>query len=188
MESILLKIAEHLNKRGVHWGIGGSLLLVRHVLVDTARDIDLIVAESDITAAMDEMAQIGARDVALENPAFISRHFAHYVVEGIDVDMIAGFTIHHATGDYVFPFDDRTITEKASIDGIEIPYTSLEDWLVAYMLMEKREWKADIIWAHLHRYGVNQPELLQRALLQPLPEAVVERIHALLHPSSESVE
>ncbi len=49
--TILSKIAEELNARGVTWAVGASLLLYFKGIVTAFNDIDLMISEEDYEAA-----------------------------------------------------------------------------------------------------------------------------------------
>ncbi len=46
--NILSSISKKINESGVIWGIGASVLLCFHNLVELPRDIDIIVSEQDV--------------------------------------------------------------------------------------------------------------------------------------------
>ena len=48
MINTLSLIAEKLNKEGIGWGVGASLLLNHYGLIDQPNDIDLLVSVADI--------------------------------------------------------------------------------------------------------------------------------------------
>lgn len=64
-----------------------------------------------------------------------------------------------------------------------IPFTSLEDWLIAYKLMRGREEKVRMIENYFRSEGMYHRELLERALDQELPEEVKEYIRGILDQS-----
>lgn len=101
-------------------------------------------------------------------------------MDGTDLDVMSGFRIKHSNGVYEFPMDEQSVVKNEVIDGIRIPYTSLEDWLVAYMIMIKRESKVKMITDYFGEAGVGHPKLLERALEQDLPEEIRKEINKYL--------
>ncbi|PKM65839.1 MAG: hypothetical protein CVU95_13635 [Firmicutes bacterium HGW-Firmicutes-2] len=180
MEQTLLKLAKELNKSGVGWGIGGSLLLKKHLLVEVAHDIDIIVSVVDIDKAVEVLDVLAIRVVPPIKEEYSTKHFFQYILDGISIDVMSQFTIRHDFGSYEFVFDDKSITDIVTIEHVDLPYTSLEDWLIAYMLMINRESKVRAIWNHLICKGVNHPEIIERALIQHLPKSIELELKVLL--------
>lgn len=181
MDKTLLKLAKELNKNGVRWGIGGSLLLKMHLLVVIAQDIDIIVSIVDIGKAVEILDKLAIRVVTPIKEEYSTKYFVQYILDGVSIDVMSQLTIKHDSGSYEFIFDDKSITDIVTIENIELPYTSLEDWLIAYMLMINRESKVRIIWNHLISKGVNHPGLIERALVQHLPKSIEGELKVLLN-------
>lgn len=176
----LLDLAKILNAVGAQWGIGGSLVLLRYGLVQGVRDIDILVSEED-ARIFSECLQRHAHLIAVEPSAIcVSRQFYRFDFQGCEVDLMAGFTLHHSLGLYEFPLDELSIVAIEPVDGVALPFTSLEDWFIAYSLMPGRESKAAGIYQRLKNVGLSHPELLERALQQALPSALRNQVHELL--------
>jgi hypothetical protein len=172
----LLDIARPLNRAGVHWGIGASVLLYYHGLVDTPHDIDIMTGETDA----DMVASIldGLGNEALGDPGrslYSTSRFLEYVVDETDVDVMAGFAIKHANGTYVFPFDDRSVAMTRTVDDVIIPLTCLEDWYVLYQLIPGWEAKVRLIEDRLLNSSSVDLSVLDRALARELPPYVYSR-------------
>ncbi|HWQ22154.1 MAG TPA: hypothetical protein VN478_05460 [Clostridia bacterium] len=183
----LLVIARALNQADVHWGVGASVLLYYHGLVDAPHDIDIMISEADADMVASILGTLGRE--APGDPArslYSTSRFLEYVVDGTDIDVMAGFAIRHDDGTYVFPFDERSVTMRKSVDGVTIPFSSLEDWYVLYQLMPGREAKVKLIEDHIRSDGIADEVLLRRALAAGLPSDVrarTERLLASCHPS-----
>ena len=177
----LVVIARALNQADVHWGVGASVLLYYHGLVDAPHDIDIIISEGDADMAASILSGLGRE--APGDPArslYSTSRFLEYIVDGTDVDVMAGFAIRHDNGTYVFPFDDRSITMRKCVKGVTIPFSSLEDWYVLYQLMPGREAKVKLIEDYIRTVGIADEALLRRALSGELPADVRARIERLL--------
>ncbi len=85
------------------------------------------------------------------------------------IDVMSSFRIGHSCGIYEFILDKESITKYADYHGTIVPFTSLEDWLIAYQLMIDREVKVNLIKRYLEANGVLNPHLLNRTLDQILP-------------------
>ncbi|MHB8070393.1 MAG: nucleotidyltransferase domain-containing protein [Candidatus Cryosericum sp.] len=180
LTTTLVDLAKELNQAGVRWGVGASVLLWHYGLADNPHDIDLMAAEQDvdrITAALD---RLGMKETGSEQGPYATSRFLEYVVDGIDIDLMAGFGIRHGAGVYTYVFDERAVTGKAVVGGVVIPLTALEDWYVLYQLMQRREHRVRVIEDYLAGNGSAHTDLLERALSQPLPPDVRSRIECLV--------
>ncbi len=180
--STLLTIAKTLNKTKVQWAIGASLMLQCYEIVDQAHDIDIVIAESDIECALDAIKSIATPLPTTQKDEYLSRYFRPFSINGVDLDIMSGFKIKHSAGVYHFPFNTTNITKTIALDGIEIPFSSLEDWYIAYLLMPGRAAKVKLIEAYFKREGIQYPQLLENALKQVLPADVRAKIIKLLGP------
>lgn len=180
MFNTLSYIGEKLNKANVLWGVGASILLNQFGLVDKPNDIDIFVDIKDIDKADELLKAIGEKKTYEKTSAYSTRYFYEYVVNGIDVDVMAGFVINHDSGLYEYIFDYKSILEFRKISGIEIPFTSLEDWYVIYQLIPGREAKVKMIEEYFSSNGVQKIFLLERALQGCLPLEVRKRIENIL--------
>jgi hypothetical protein len=176
----LSEIAKQLNNRGVAWGVGASLLLNRFGLADNPHDIDIVVDIGDINSADELLSRSGVKRPSGSAAGYSTRFFYEYAVNGIEVDIMAGFAINHDSGTYDYIFDRNAVSDIDIIDGVRIPYTALEDWFVLYQLMPGREKKASLIEAYLLSTGIRNPMLLNRALEGNLPGQVRVRVEKLL--------
>lgn len=177
----LVVIARALNQADVHWRIGASVLLYYHGLVDAPHDIDIMISEADADVVASILGGLGRE--APGDPArslYSTSRFLEYIVDGTDVDVMAGFAIKHDSGTYVFPFDDRSVTMRKSVEGVTIPFSSLEDWYVLYQLIPGREPKVKLIEDHIRSSGIADEVLLERALSAELPADVRARTERLL--------
>lgn len=174
-------IATELNAQGVLWGIGASIVLYHYSLVDSPNDIDILVDIKDIQKADTILKNLGVKKTSEKTEAYSTRYFYEYVINTIDVDVMAGFMVNHSNGEYRYSFDHKSITNIKSINGVEVPLTSLEDWYVIYQLIPGRENKVKLIENYLLENGLENPTLLNRALSKKLPIEVRARIQNLLN-------
>jgi hypothetical protein len=181
MFNTLSYIGEKLNSSGVVWAVGASMLLYQYGLVDKPNDIDIFVDTQDIDKADGILKGIGRKKVYEKTTTYSTEYFYEYIINGIDVDVMAGFKINHSCGVFKYPFDSKSISEVKEINGVDIPFTSLEDWYVIYQLIPNREVKVNMIEKYLTLNGVKNTFLLERALDGELPMEVSKRIRNLLH-------
>jgi hypothetical protein len=177
----IAQIAKEINKQGIRWAVGASVMLYFHGLIDNPNDLDILVHESDAEQLDELLKKLGVRSNKEYKETFATKYFYNYMVEGIEIDLIGGFIINHAEGKYKLTFDSDTIVEFKVINGINIPLSSLEDWYVIYQLIPNREHRTQAIEKYLLENKVKNPYLLERALEKDLPSSVKERARNILN-------
>ncbi|MBL0385298.1 hypothetical protein JJB07_01450 [Tumebacillus sp. ITR2] len=180
MELVIEKVARLLNRAGVTWAAGASWMLKQYGIVQTARDFDVLVALPDFPKVHEELLKLGyGRPGETKNP-YLTKHFTTYEIDGVDLDVMAGFTISHEAGAHEFPFDAAHVTGRVQVGEQEVPLSAPEDWLVLYLLMgPDREPKVQALEAYFREKGIAHPQLLSQALEQDLPESIRARVNAL---------
>ncbi|WP_246552210.1 nucleotidyltransferase family protein [Vallitalea pronyensis] len=180
MFNTLSYIGEKLNHEGVVWGVGASVLLHYHGLVEQPKDIDILVATNDIKKVDNLFKNIGIKSKPYKTTTYATEFFYEYIIKGFDVDVMAGLRIKCQDGVFSYGFDASSITDNIEINGITIPLTSLEDWYVIYQLIPNRQSKVMMIENHLLVHGIQNPTLLERLLRGYLPKEVREKIQWLM--------
>ncbi len=180
MLNTLSYIGENLNESNILWGVGASMLLSQYHLINQPNDIDLFVDIKDIEKADGILLGLGRKKPREKTAAYATEYFYEYTIHGFDVDVMAGFKINHDCGIFEYIFDHHSIAEVVNINGVDIPFTSLEDWYVMYQLIPDREKKVNLIEAYLMANGIGKPALLKRALQGNLPPMVRKKIMDLL--------
>ena len=164
MFNTLSYIGKKLNEERIVWAVGASILLNHYGLIDKPNDIDILVDLKDIEKADKVLKNIGEKIVWEKTETYSTKHFYEYVVNGFDVDVMAGLSINYDNGTFKYIFDQSSISEITIINGVNIPLTSLEDWYVIYQLIPNREVKVSVIENYLSSNGIKKPALLERAL------------------------
>ena len=180
MDDIVLTIAKALNTSNILWGIGGSYLLKAYGIVEEVHDLDILVAEKDIDKAIQVLDTIANRTSIPMKKEYKTKHFYVYSYAGLSIDVMSGFRITHPSGIYEFILDEQAIVERRKMNGIMLPYTSLEDWLISYKLMKGRGSKVAVIENYLNTQGIAHKKLLERNLEQTLPAALRAYIENIL--------
>ncbi|WP_286161270.1 nucleotidyltransferase family protein [Clostridium sp. KNHs214] len=177
----LVELSKALNKEGILWAVGASVVLNHYGLIDKPNDIDILVHIKDIEKVDMILKRLGRKKLRKKTDTYATKYFYEYVMEDVDIDVMAGFIIKHNNGEYQYCFDDKSITAIKNIQGECIPLTSLEDWYVIYQLIPGREYKVGIIENYLLKNGLNNINLVNRALEGNLPEEVRSRTEKLLY-------
>lgn len=198
MWQALKRIAGALNESGVMWCVGASVLLHQYGLAENPHDIDLLVALPDAERAAARLGAMGDAVPCGQSPFYSTEFFKRFRVGGCDVDLMAGFRVNHPAGCYEYPFDGASVTftrdasdvpiplsavstsSTCDLCGVEVPFAALEDWYVVYQLIPGKEHKAHRIEEYLLQNRISHPRLLTRTLEGDLPEAVRQRISALV--------
>ncbi|MDQ0205373.1 nucleotidyltransferase domain-containing protein [Alkalicoccobacillus murimartini] len=177
MLETLKQLTISLQKENLTWAVGGSLMLTLRGIDHNPNDIDLLVSERD-AASVKKILNSLAREIDLTSSSLIfsSTHFAKYSLGDIGIDLMSNFGVKHSEGLYVCPFDQSSITTHVSLQNTAVPLCALEEWYVLYSLMPNRQSKVNGIEEHFLKHGIENPKLLQKALEQPLPTSLQNRI------------
>jgi hypothetical protein len=137
--AVLKRIGKALNQKRVRWGLGGSLLLYFEGIASTFHDIDILIAEKDLSKALIALRFLGKAENPNPQEGFHTKHFIEYNFEGVEIDLIAGFVIVHNGKDYYLPLRQREIAEYALLEGTKIPLMSVRAWERYYDLMGRKD-------------------------------------------------
>ena len=118
--SLLKRIAHRLNEAQVEWCLGASMMLY-----------------------LSEMGTLCPSDHE-PNSMYKTKCFMEYVIDEIDVDVMAGFAIVREGEVYDCSLCKDKITDQLMLDGEVIPMQSPRLWCRYYRLMG-RSTKADMI-------------------------------------------
>ena len=141
---VLRKIACQLNRAKITWTVGASMLLYLKGLVREVHDIDLMVQDADAERAKAVLSQLGTLQPPEPNTQYRTKTFLEFIVDGVEVDMMAGFAIVQAGQVYDCSLTPEQIEEVYDLDGEVVPLQSLALWRTYYMLMG-RETKVQLL-------------------------------------------
>jgi hypothetical protein len=137
--TILSQIAKELNDKNVTWAIGASVLLYFKGIVTDFNDIDIMIAEEDVEAVKEVLLSLGNMQAPNPIVEYKTKHFMEFLVDNVEVDIMAGFIIIVKNKEYYFPLKKEDIKDFKEIDGIKIPLQSLVEWRTYYQLMGRDE-------------------------------------------------
>lgn len=132
---VLARIAHLLNGSRVLWAVGGSMLLYFKGKTDVFHDIDLMVGEGDIEKAKSLLLTIGRLSPENHDTQYKTRHFLEFNIDGVEVDVMAGFVIVRDGKDYDCSLAAEQVAERILLNGETIPLQALSDWRRYYELM-----------------------------------------------------
>lgn len=177
---VLNYITKVLWDANIRWAIGGSNVLAQYDLIQSPRDIDLLIDKSDVERASQLFEQIATPIDAHTFLPFKTEVFNRYLIDKTEIDFMSGFAIEHEKGTFRYQLNEESITNRVLVEGYPLPLSSLEDWFTLYQLIPNKGEKANFIEFYWKENGIRHPELLRKALDQPLPVAIKKRIESLL--------
>lgn len=179
---VLKKISQGLNELNCTWGVGGSMLLNQYNLVEKPKDIDILIDPSDTHRIKSFMNTIGKPiDLPSKSP-FLTKNFFGYNVDGVIVEFMGDFKIDLGNNNiYEFILDNKAIAHTKAIDDTNINFTTLEDWIVAYSVMNDPKNRVPLIKNYFEEHGINYRYLLERNSKQKLRIDTLELIFSLLN-------
>lgn len=184
MFNTLSLIGRELNDNNISWGVGASILLNQYKLADTPNDIDIVVDIKDVDRLDEILQKLGNKKLRDKSMTYSTKFFYEYVINSIDIDVMAGLAINHEVGTYHYEFDKLSVCRYVKINGVNIPLMSLVDWYIIYQLIPGREAKVRKIEEYLIQNGISELFLLERALKREIPLNVQERTMGLIEMCS----
>ena len=143
---LLLRIAHRLNEAGVEWALGASMLLYFKGITSEFHDIDLMVADHDaecVRTILSEMGELWPPNPK-PNPMYRTKTFMEFLIDSVEVDVMAGFAIVKDGKVYDCALRKEQIVEKMPLGTEVIPLQSPSLWCKCYRLMGRAE-KAELI-------------------------------------------
>ena len=134
---VLCRIGHLFNSEKITWAIGASLLLYFEGIADTFNDVDIMVHEKNIVRAKEILLSLGNLCPPNPNSQYTTKHFYEFVVDGVDVDVMAGFAIIHEGKEYDCSLQEQQIVKYKEINGEKIPLQSVSLWREYYRLMNR---------------------------------------------------
>ena len=147
---VLQTLAHRLNAAGIIWAIGGSMLLYFKGFVSEFQDIDIMVKTEDAESVRAILEKLGTLGAPKPSEKFQSKAFFELTIDGIDIDVMAGFVIISGGAAHDCSLQEQDITESIRLGNETIPLHSLAAWRKNYVLMEKPD-KVRLIDAQEHK-------------------------------------
>lgn len=180
ISSVLTLIGDTLNKNDIMWVVGGSIVLNHFGIVKEVNDIDIIIDENDFDRVVLLLKQFGYKKNIGDKLNYHTKKYVKMDIDGVGVDLMAGFIIEHENGLYNYILDQDAVTSFMKINNIVLPLGAIEDWYVIYQVIGDREEKVKLVENYLRDLQKLNSKLLERALAQKLPSTVVDNINKLL--------
>jgi len=134
---VLSKIAKTLNANQVKWSLGASFMLNIRGLNVGVDDIDIRVLEKDFTLVKEILAYKGKVKEVVPNKKYQTKHFIKLEIDGIKIDVMAGFKVVKEGIVYSFPLDENKAFDTEIINNEIIYLDSVHEWYEIYLAMER---------------------------------------------------
>ena len=136
---LLKKIAHCFNEAHVVWALGASMLLYFKGITTGFHDIDLMIANEDVECVREILSKMGEIQPPNPNPKYRTKTFMEFMINSIDVDVMAGFSIISDGKLFDCSLREEQIVEKMSLGTEVIPLQSPLLWCEYYRLMGRTE-------------------------------------------------
>ena len=137
---VLARLAHDLNESDILWAVGASAMLFLRRIVEDFHDIDLMVCEEDIEVAKEILLRHGTLLPTQHDSRFGSHHFLQFSVDGVEIDLIAGFVIHTADGkQHVCPLQVEDVDACVDVADEAVSLHALRVWYEYYALMGRSD-------------------------------------------------
>ena len=166
-------LAEKLNEMNIIWAIGASTVLYFNGHEKEPNDIDLFIEEKEYEGVRNNLLMMGKEKIKNDdNNIYNTQRFTTIIIDENEIDIIAGFYIRHAEGEFKFVFDEKSIDKVIDVGNQKVNIMALEDWYILYQLIPGREIKVQIIKDLLEKKEKIRVDLINRALELELPTEV----------------
>lgn len=143
--AVLVKIAKEFNTVNITWSLGASMLLFFKGITTEFHDIDIMITNEDVDLAKEILLSLGGEIQPPNlNGKYKTKTFLEFIINGVDVDIMAGFAIVNRDILYDCSLQSNQIVEYLILNGEKIPLQSVQLWCRYYELME-RESKVQLI-------------------------------------------
>ena len=137
---VLAKLAADLNESDLIWAVGASAMLFLRGIVREFHDIDLLVCEEDVEKAKEILLRHGTLLPTQPDDRFGSHHFLEFDVDGVEIDLIAGFVVNSADGkQHVCPLQVEEVDACVDVFEQAIALHSLQVWYKYYTWMGRAD-------------------------------------------------
>ena len=89
----LITIAKQFNEAKITWNLGASCMLYLRTIVNDFHDIDIMISENDIDKVKEIMSKYSIVEKREIHPKYKTKAFLEYNINGVDIDIMAGFII-----------------------------------------------------------------------------------------------
>ena len=137
---VLSVLAADLNESDILWAVGASAMLFLRGIVREFRDIDLLVCEEDISTAQEILQRHGKQLPVGDDCRFGSRHYRKSEVDGVEIDLIAGFVVNAEDGQqHICPLQMEEVDGCVDVFDQAVSLHSVQTWYQYYTWMGRAD-------------------------------------------------
>ena len=137
---VLAKLAADLNEIDILWAVGASAMLFLRGIAKDFHDIDLLVSEEDVEVAREILLRHGTLLPSGPDSRYDTRHFLEFDVDGVEIDLIAGFVVNSADGkQHVCPLQVEEVDACVDVADQAVSLHALSVWYQYYTWMGRTE-------------------------------------------------
>lgn len=137
---LLKRIATAFHQAQLTWALGASMMLYFKGIITTFHDIDIMIMFEDVETVKSIMHALGGTlTPPKSDKKYQTKAFLEYLVDGIEVDIMAGFAIQKDGNLHDCSLLPDQIEEYMDVEGVKIPLQSLALWRKYYELMGRGE-------------------------------------------------
>lgn len=142
---VLKKVAAALNAEQISWAVGASLVLYFNQKTDTFHDIDIMITEEDVEEVKRILLKMGSMLPSNPDERYRTKVFMEFVIDGVDLDVMAGFAIADGKEVHDCSFTPDQIEKYVDLDGVRIPVQKMSLWRTYYQWMGRtaKVWMID---------------------------------------------
>ena len=136
---LLKKIAQRFNTANITWALGASMLLYFKGITSAFHDIDLMISNEDVESVRKILSEMGELQSPNPNPKYKTKAFMEFIINSMDVDVMAGLAILNNGKIYDCSLTKEQIVEWLTLEDAKIPLQSPLLWRRYYELMGRKE-------------------------------------------------
>ena len=131
---VLKKLSILFNKHSITWNIGASCMLYLRNIIDDFNDIDIMISLEDVSKVKELLKEFHL-DEKQPTTKYRTKVFLEYIIDSIEIDIMAGFLIVKDEKEFYFPLQKESNMEQIYIDNCPIYLETVHNWLNYYRLM-----------------------------------------------------
>ena len=178
LKTVLATVAELLNKENIVWALGASSVLYHHQLAEVVNDLDIVVHPNSLEKLEQILLSLGSKAETAPSDTYSNDYFGEFIIDGIELDVMCEMVINNHGASYSYDFNSDSVVDYMTVNGVEVPMSSLEEWYILYQMIPNRDKKVKIIEAYFENNISQHPELLNKT--SGLPDFIIKKVEKLL--------
>jgi len=178
LENVLREILLRLEDKNIKWALVGSTASALQNLRINPRDIDIITDKNGSYKIEKLLLDYRIQPIKFRRTHQYSSYFGLFRINSIDVEVMGNLLILYR--DIKFDYSPKSsLIKKIRFEHYVVPVVSLENQLIANLLIEGQKERVYKLANHLKRHGASERYFLNLRKREGMKE-VVERARSLL--------